>query len=117
MLKAVHDNLGAKPRQVLGDTGYSSEEVFRQLDGCGTELIVALGREGMQPTRFYAERNPYTAQMADKLRSDPAKAANRKRKWIAEPPKAGSRACWSSGGSACEACTGCKPSGSSSAWH
>jgi hypothetical protein len=36
MLKAVHDNLGAKPRQVLADTGYRSEEVFGQLEGCGT---------------------------------------------------------------------------------
>jgi transposase len=86
MLKAVHDNLAVKPRQVLADTGYRSEEVFRHLDGCGTELIVALGREGKQPTKFYAERNPYTALMAEKLQSEPAKAAYRKRKWIAEPP-------------------------------
>jgi len=86
MLSAVRDNLGRAPRQVLADTGYRSEAVFEELAGCGTELIVSLGREGKQQLRCDSERSPHTAQMADKLHSDQGKLAYRKRKWIAEPP-------------------------------
>ena len=86
MLSAVRDNLGRAPRQVLADTGYRSEAVFEELAGCGTELIVSLGREGKQQLRCDCERSPHTAQMADKLHSDQGKLAYRKRKWIAEPP-------------------------------
>ena len=52
----------------------------------GTELVVALGREGKQQLGFEPERKPYTAQMAEKLHSQAGKAAYRRRKWIAEPP-------------------------------
>jgi len=86
MLRAVRDNLGQVPRQVLADTGYRSEQVFEKLAGCGTELVVSLGREGKQQLRFDPERSPHTALMAEKLQSDQGKAAYRKRKWIAEPP-------------------------------
>jgi len=86
MLSAVRDNLGRAPRQVLADTGYRSEAVFEELAGCGTELIVSLGREGKQQLRCDSERSPHTAQMAHKLHSDQGKLAYRKRKWIAEPP-------------------------------
>ena len=86
MLRAVRDNLGQAPQQVLADTGYRSEHVFEKLAGCGTELVVSLGREGKQHLRFDPERSPYTALMAEKLQSDQGKAAYRKRKWIAEPP-------------------------------
>jgi len=86
MLQAVKDNLGQLPEQALADTGYRSEQVFRALDGCGTELVVALGREGKQQVHFDAQRNPHTVEMADKLQSDGGRAAYRRRKWIAEPP-------------------------------
>jgi len=36
--------------------------------------------------KFYPERNPYSAAMAAKVRSDAGQRAYRKRKWIAEPP-------------------------------
>lgn len=86
MLRAVRDNLGQAPQQVLADTGYRSEHVFEKLADCGTELVVSLGREGKQQLRFDPERSPYTALMAEKLQSEQGKAAYRKRKWIAEPP-------------------------------
>ena len=86
LLQAVEANLGKAPRQVLADTGYRSEAVFEQLAEGDTELLVSLGREGKQQLAFYADRNPYTAQMAAKLQSDEGQAAYRKRKWIAEPP-------------------------------
>ncbi|AYH43682.1 IS1182 family transposase [Azoarcus sp. DN11] len=86
MLQVVRDTLAQRPRQALADTGYRSEQTFRELDGCGTELVVALGREGKRRLGFDRERNPHTAQMADKLDSEAGKTAYRKRKWIAEPP-------------------------------
>jgi len=86
MLKAVGDNLGQRPKQVLADTGYRGEQVFEQLANCGTDVIVSLGREGKKRVRFDRQRSPLTAQMADKLQTDHAKQAYRRRKWIAEPP-------------------------------
>jgi hypothetical protein len=86
MLQAVKDNLGALPKQALADTGYKAEAVFEQLAGNGCDLVVAVGREGKQPLRFDPERSPYTAAMAAKLQTDEARAAYRRRKWIAEPP-------------------------------
>lgn len=52
MLHAVRNNLGQMPEQALADAGYRSEEVFQALAGCGTELVVALGREGKQQLSF-----------------------------------------------------------------
>ena len=86
MLQAVSDNLGQRPTQVLADTGYRSERVFEQLANCGTDVIVSLGREGKKFVRFDPQRSPLTAQMAGKLKTDRAKQAYRRRKWIAEPP-------------------------------
>jgi transposase len=86
MLNAVKDNLGHLPEQMLADAGYRSEAVFEQLAECGTELVVALGREGKQQLHFDPQRSPHTAQMAAKLKSAEGKAAYRRRKWIAEPP-------------------------------
>lgn len=86
MLRAVGDNLGQRPKQLLADTGYRGEQVFEQLANCGTDVIVSLGREGKKLVRFDPQRSPLTAQMADKLQSDAAKDAYRRRKWIAEPP-------------------------------
>jgi len=80
------DNLGQRPKQVLADTGYRGESVFEQLANCDTDVIVSLGREGKKLVRFDRQRSPLTAQMADKLLTDKAKDAYRRRKWIAEPP-------------------------------
>lgn len=86
MLRAVQDNLSCLPEQALADTGYKSEAVFEALADSGCELVISLGREGRQPLRFDPERLPRTAAMAAKLQTDEARAAYRRRKWIAEPP-------------------------------
>jgi len=86
MLKAVGDNLGQRPKQVLADTGYRGEVVFEQLASRGTDVVVSLGREGRKLVRFDPQRSPLTAQMADKLQTDEARNAYRRHKWIAEPP-------------------------------
>ena len=86
MLRAVQDNLGSLPEQALADTGYKSEAVFEALAGSGCDLVVSLGREGKQALSFDPERSPHTAAMAAKLQTDEARAAYRRRKWIAEPP-------------------------------
>ena len=86
MLDAIQANLDALPEQVLADTGYKAEAVFERLAGSGCDLVVALGREGKEQLRFDPERSPYTAAMAAKLQTHQAKAAYRRRKWLAEPP-------------------------------
>jgi transposase len=86
LLEAVRRNLGQAPAQVLADTGYRSEAVFEQLADGPTDLVVAIGREGKEQLPFHADRKPYSAAMATKLRSPEGQAAYRKRKWIAEPP-------------------------------
>ena len=86
MLHAVKNNLGQTPEQALADTGYRSETVFEQLADSGTDLVVALGREGKQQLGFDPARSPHLAEMAAKLQSPDGKAAYRRRKWIAEPP-------------------------------
>jgi transposase len=86
MLQAIKANLGELPQQALADTGYRSEQILQGLDGCGIDLVVALGREGKQQLHFDADKYPRTAEMAAKLQSDVGKAAYRRRKWIAEPP-------------------------------
>jgi transposase len=85
MLQAVHDNLGAYPTQTLADAGYRSEAVFGEL-GKRTDLIVALGREGKQQVAINADSLPLTAAMAEKMKTEPARTAYRRRKWLAEPP-------------------------------
>jgi transposase len=85
MLQAVHDNLGAYPVQTLADAGYRSEAVFAQL-GERTDLIVALGREGKKHVAIDAANLPRTAAMAEKMKTEPARTAYRRRKWLAEPP-------------------------------
>ena len=67
----------------LADAGYRSEDNLRSSP---IELVVALGREGTAHAEIDAKRNPHTAAMAVKLKTDEGRAAYRKRKWIAEPP-------------------------------
>lgn len=86
MLQAVKANTGKAPEQALADAGYRSEDNFQALAGSGTELVVAMGREGKRCAEVDAQKNPHTAAMAAKLQTEAGKAAYRKRKWIAEPP-------------------------------
>jgi len=86
MLEAVKANTGKAPEQALADAGYRSEDNLKALANSGTELVVAMGREGKRSAEVDAQKNPHTAAMAAKLQTEAGKAAYRKRKWIAEPP-------------------------------
>jgi transposase len=86
MLGAVKTNTGHTPKQTLADAGYRSEANFEALADSGTELVVAVGREGKRCAEIDAAKSPHTAAMAARLQTDAGKAAYRKRKWIAEPP-------------------------------
>lgn len=86
MLEAVKNNTAQAPEQALADAGYRSEDNFKALSDSGTELVVALGREGKRCAEVDAQKSPHTAAMAAKLQTDAGKTAYRKRKWIAEPP-------------------------------
>ena len=86
MIKAVKANTGHTPKQTLADAGYRSEANFEALADSGTELVVAMGREGKRCAEIDPAKSPHTAAMAAKLQTDAGKAAYRKRKWIAEPP-------------------------------
>ena len=89
MLHAVKNNLGQTPEQALADTGYRSEAVFEQLANSGTELVVALGREGKQQLGFDPARSPHLAEMAAKLQSAEGKAAYRRESGSPSRPTAG----------------------------
>ena len=86
LLAAVKANLGALPEQTLADAGFRSEAIFEQLAEVATDLIVALGREGREDSRFDAQKYPRTAAMAARLRTDSGRDAYRWRKHIVEPP-------------------------------
>jgi len=85
MVQAVKDTLGAYPEQTLADAGYRSEAVFAALTGC-TDLIVAIGREGKGHRAINESTLPLTAAMAAKMKTQEARDAYRRRKWLAEPP-------------------------------
>jgi transposase len=85
MLEAVKANLGAYPQQTLADAGYRSEAVLDVLAD-KTDLYVALGREGKDHVAIDAASLPRTAAMADKMQTDLARKAYRRRKHLAEPP-------------------------------
>jgi hypothetical protein len=85
MVAAVKDALGAYPEQTLADAGYRSEAVFEALAGC-TELVVAIGREDKEHRAINEASLPLTAAMVTKMKTQPAREAYRRRKWLAEPP-------------------------------
>lgn len=85
MVEVIKDTLGAYPDQTLADAGYRSEAVFATLAGC-TDLVVAIGREGKEHRAINEATLPLTAAMAAKVKSQEAREAYRRRKWLAEPP-------------------------------
>ena len=85
MVAAVRDALGAYPEQTLADAGYRSEAVFAALAGC-TNLVVAIGREGKEHRAINEASLPLTAAMAAKMKTQGARDAYGRRKWLAEPP-------------------------------
>ncbi len=86
LLEAVRDTAGEYPRQALADAGFRSEAVFETLVDHPTEQVVALGREGKKPLAIDPKKRPHTVAMAEKLRTEQAQLAYRRRKWISEPP-------------------------------
>jgi len=85
MVEAVKDALGAYPEQTLADAGYRSEAVFATLTGC-TDLVVAIGREDKEHRAINEASLPLTAAMVTKMKTQAAREAYRRRKWLAEPP-------------------------------
>jgi transposase len=63
MLQAVKANTGQAPEQALADAGYRSEDNCKALAGSGTELVVAMGREGKRSAEVDAQKSPYTGSM------------------------------------------------------
>lgn len=51
-----------------------------------TDLVVAIGREGKSHRPINEATLPLTAAMVDKMKTSEARAAYRRRKWLAEPP-------------------------------
>ena len=85
MVEVVKDTLGAYPERTLADAGYRSEAVFATLARC-TDLVVAIGREGKGDRAINEATLPLTVAMAAKMKSQEAREAYRRRKWLAEPP-------------------------------
>lgn len=86
MVEAMERMLGALPGIVLADAGYRNEAALEVLADKPCDVIVALGREGREQTRIDAQKYPYTAKMAESLKSTDGQAAYRRRKAIVEAP-------------------------------
>jgi IS5 family transposase len=87
----MEENLqGERPRQVLADTGYYSEEHVNELQQRGIDPYLAAGRmkhhEKPAPPRGRRPRNLTTKQrMARKLQTIKGRATYARRKAIVEP--------------------------------
>lgn len=78
-------NTGKKPKRVLADTGYKSEEGFGKLEGLGVEAHVALGKGESEGTAG-KKAGPATRRMERRRKTKRSQALYRRRKVIAEPP-------------------------------
>jgi transposase len=91
LLDEVERNCGARPRQVLADAGYFSEDNVAAATGRDVDALIATGRLKHDETPPAAPRGPIpnnaTAKqrMARKLRTKPGRAAYARRKAIIEP--------------------------------
>ena len=85
MVEAIKAALRAYPEQTLADAGYRSEAVFEALGG-RTNLVVAIGLEGKAHRSINEASLPLTAAMVAKMKTQEARDAYRRRKWLAEPP-------------------------------
>jgi transposase len=87
MTEAAQRNTKRKPRRVLADAGYRSEENFRKLADAWITAYVALGREGKVDSQILpATENPHTQAMKQRLKSEEGQHWYRRRKAIAELP-------------------------------
>lgn len=84
MVDLVKHNCGRKPKRILADTGYRSEEEFIALEKRGVDAYVALGREERLPAELNKALKA-TRRMARKLRTKLGRARYKRRKVIVEP--------------------------------
>lgn len=91
MLDEIEMNCGARPRQVLADAGYFSENNVAAADQREVDALIATGRLKHHEKPSAAPRGPIPKdatpkqRMARKLRTKPAKASYARRKAIIEP--------------------------------
>jgi transposase len=91
MLDDTETNCGNRPRQVLADAGYFSEDNVAAAARRGIDALIATGRlkHGETPPAAPRGRIPKHAttkqRMARKLRTKPGRAAYKRRKAIVEP--------------------------------
>ncbi len=91
MRDEVERNCGARPRQVLADAGYFSEDNAAAATGRGVDALIATGRLKHHETPPAAPRGPIPKnatpkqRMARKLRTKPGRAGYARRKAIIEP--------------------------------
>ena len=91
LLDEVERNCGARPRQVLADAGYFSEDNVAAATGRDIDTLIATGRLKHDETPPAAPRGriPKAAtakqRMARKLRTKPGRAGYARRKAIIEP--------------------------------
>lgn len=91
MLDEVERNCGARPRQMLADAGYFSDDNVAASAGRGVDALIATGRLKHDETPPAAPRGPIPKaattkqRMARKLRTKPGRAAYTRRKAIIEP--------------------------------
>jgi IS5 family transposase len=83
MVDEVEQNMGRRPKQVVADAGYKSEENFKGLQQRDIDGYIALSRQGSNPVQ--SNRYPATAAMYSKLSSEQGRAVYRRRKVIVEP--------------------------------
>ena len=83
VIDRVEQVVGARPKRVLADAGYRSEENFKGLRERKIDGYVSVGREGKTARR---SNLPETNAMARKLRTKRGRSTYKKRKHIAEPP-------------------------------
>ena len=85
MIEATEATTGQLPGQVLADAGYRSEANFDHAESKNIDAMIALGREGKADPAPISPSNQATQRMKEKLKTDQAKAAYRRRKVIVEP--------------------------------
>ncbi len=85
MVEAAEKNVGVKPKRVLADSGYKSEENLCALEKAGIDGYVALGKRDRIPDKVHPSR-PATRRMARKLKTKAGRKMYKKRKGLAEPP-------------------------------
>lgn len=85
MVDKVRDVTGEKPKEVLADAGYRSEENLRGLEKRKITGYVALGREGKNLPDVEPKKYPATARMKDRLKKKSGWLTYAARKGIVEP--------------------------------